>query len=322
MNYKQIDMMQDMMYNIIMTEDIELEKKLSILKKIQIINGNNNISQKLETMPKFSKCMFLAEGGYSLVYTGKHNFDHNYYVLKLLPLGNLNNNIVKQFWELKLLSRFNHPNIIRYYDSWIDNITNYSNSYPSISCLVIQLEYMDMTLRDYLKQKLPLNNSIIMSILSAIQYLHQLHIVHRDLKPENILINRNGTIIKIADFGISRILENTIQLCNDSDSDYQGTYPYKCPESCISLKNDIYSLGIIFYEMDNKFDTDTERLHKTQNDLVLYNKSSNICEWMTQKNPDDRPNIEQVIQYFLYYDENNIWENKCLLDKLKLNHSL
>ena len=169
------------------------------------------------------------------------------------------------------------------YDS-IDTITlhNQTNIYNTIIC--IQMELCTMTLKDYiLKINLTdtITYNIIKDILKAIDYIHSKNIIHCDLSLKNILVNGDG-IIKICDFGLAEYIGENDHILKEKT---YGTLIYCAPESIkyskYSYKTDVYTLGIIFYELLNNFTTEMERLISIQKfknkkvkckyDHILYN---------------------------------------------------
>jgi len=121
----------------------------------------------------------------------------------------------------------------------------------------VALELMDMgslqdLLRSAVKQQAGLPEKCIAAIgyqvLKGLEFLHSHKQLHRDIKPGNILINSQGSV-KLSDFGISKSLDNTANICDT----FVGTATYMSPERAIgqdySFTADIWSLGIVFYEM-------------------------------------------------------------------------
>src|SRR5690606_29043207 len=136
-----------------------------------------------------------------------------------------------------------HPNIVSIYDVGEEGDIFY-----------IVMEYVDgETLKDYVKKhgKLSVEETIdiMEQLTSAIQYAHENGLIHRDIKPQNILIDRSGKI-KVTDFGIAVALSATALTQTNS---VLGSVHYLSPEQARGGKatklSDIYSLGIVFYEL-------------------------------------------------------------------------
>src|SRR5699024_10695119 len=116
------------------------------------------------------------------------------------------------------------------------------------------MEYVDgMTLKEYIQQHGPLEVTeairIMKQITSAIAHAHENNIIHRDIKPQNIMLDTYGNV-KATDFGIAMALSNTAFTQTDS---ILGSVHYLSPEQArggiATRKSDIYSLGIVFYEL-------------------------------------------------------------------------
>lgn len=136
-----------------------------------------------------------------------------------------------------------HPNIVNIYDVGEENSIYY-----------IVMEYVDgQTLKQYIQQRSPVPVEVALEILqqlaSAIAHAHQNHIIHRDIKPQNILIDHNGNV-KITDFGIAMALSATSITQTNS---VLGSVHYLSPEQArggmANKKSDIYSLGIVMFEL-------------------------------------------------------------------------
>ncbi|KAK1313868.1 Mitogen-activated protein kinase kinase 2 [Acorus calamus] len=144
--------------------------------------------------------------------------------------------------ELKINQSSQCPYVVVCYHCFYDN-----------GVISIVLEYMDGgSLSDLLKEVKsipePYLASISIQVLKGLIYLHhQKHIIHRDLKPSNILINHRGEV-KITDFGVSAIVENSYGLRDT----FIGTYNYMSPEricaSAYGKRSDIWSLGLTLLE--------------------------------------------------------------------------
>ena len=149
--------------------------------------------------------------------------------------------------EARTLARLNHPNIVAVYE-----FGNVDDVYYFL------MEFVDgSTLRDVVQagQLEPQHALTIVPLLcDALQYAHDQGIIHRDIKPENILMAKDGSV-KIADFGLSRIVGNGNQATALTQThQILGTPRYMAPEQfegshSVDHRADIYSLGVVFYEM-------------------------------------------------------------------------
>lgn len=199
-----------------------------------------------------------------------------------------------------------HKNIVRYHTSWIEkdneneNNNNNDNNYLKMN-LYVQMELMNMNLKEYLSKYIISNenkNFLIDNILLGIQYLHNNDIIHCDLHPKNILLNiQNDKIrdIKIADFGLV-IKKNT----KDALKNSYGSPVYRPPdEESYTEQYDIYSLGVIFFEITHLFNTDMEKyieIDKLKNN-EYYDKFPLLSN-MVSKNPNYRPDLITIKKQF------------------------
>ncbi|MBA1392719.1 Stk1 family PASTA domain-containing Ser/Thr kinase, partial [Lactobacillus sp. XV13L] len=187
----------------------------------------------------------LGEGGMSNVYLADDIILARKVAVKILRLDLQKEpqTLARFQREALATSELSHPNIVMVLD--VDN----DHGVP-----YMVMEYVDgPDLKDYIRQNAPLALHrvirIMDQILSAMTLAHKHNVIHRDLKPQNILMDKHGNI-KIADFGIAVALnQNSITQTNSA----LGSVHYMSPEQTrgglVTKQSDIYSLGIILYEL-------------------------------------------------------------------------
>ena len=196
----------------------------------------------------------IGAGGMSDVYKAKDQVLGRFVAVKVLkPEFAEDVNFVTKFHtEAQSAAGLQHPNIVNIYDVGSEEHMHY-----------IVMEYVEgITLKTYIEKKGQLNYkeaiSIAIQVARGIEAAHNNNIGHRDIKPQNIMISNEGKV-KVTDFGIARAAtSNTIH------SDVMGSVHYTSPEQArngfVDGKSDIYSLGIVMYEMVTgrvPFDGDT-----------------------------------------------------------------
>ena len=183
-------------------------------------------------------------GGMAVVFSAIDTLTGRRVAVKMLRESVMNDRAtVKRFInESRAVASFNHNNIVRIYDVSVDG-----------PCKYIVMEYIDgMTLREYMDYKRPLDwrDALIYvdQVLRALDHSHHKGIIHRDIKPQNIMLLEGG-YVKVMDFGIAK-MPNSESLTVDKAI---GTVYYISPEQArggkIDSRSDIYSLGVMLYEM-------------------------------------------------------------------------
>ena len=240
----------------------------------------------------------IGEGGMANVYLGYDTILDRNVAIKILR-GDLSNDekFVRRFQREALsASSLAHPNIVEMYDVGEDDGLYY-----------IVMEYIEgKTLKQLLKKRGTLTLSEAIDIMSQLTdgmaHAHDSYIIHRDLKPQNIMIKDDGQI-KITDFGIAMALNST-QLTQTNS--VMGSVHYLPPEQAsgkgCTIKSDIYSMGIIFYELlsgslpfkgDNAVEIALKHMREPLPSLREENSAipqsiENIVKKATAKNPKNR----------------------------------
>lgn len=187
----------------------------------------------------------IGVGGMANVYHCYDTIDAREVAIKILKDEFLDNeDFIRRFKnESKAIAVLNHPNIVRVYDVSFGDMIQY-----------IVMEYIDgITLKEYIDMQKVLDWKetvhLTVQILKALQHAHENGIVHRDIKPHNIMLLQDGTI-KVTDFGIARFSSNATRTMTEQAI---GSVHYIAPEQArgekTDGKTDIYSVGVMMYEM-------------------------------------------------------------------------
>ena len=187
----------------------------------------------------------LGEGGMANVYLAEDIILQRKVAVKILRLDLQKEpqTLARFQREALATSELSHPNIVMVLDVGTDHGLPY-----------MVMEYVDgPDLKEYIRANSPLNLGNIIKImdqiLSAMSLAHKHNVIHRDLKPQNILMDKHGNI-KIADFGIAVALnQNSVTQTNSAIGSVHYMSPEQTRGGLVTKQSDIYSLGIILYEL-------------------------------------------------------------------------
>ncbi|KAJ1636908.1 kinase-like domain-containing protein [Pavlovales sp. CCMP2436] len=228
-------------------------------------------------------------------------------VLKQIPMMSMKDAgpVMK---EVTVLSQLEHPHITRYHGSW--HAEGYLN---------ILMEYADggtlaRSLSGRLEEKQFLDEDVLMDwfvqVTLAVHYIHERNILHRDLKAQNVLLTKRG-LIKVCDFGIAKVLDETSGGSLRGANTCIGTPLYLSPEivegKTYGLPTDMWSLGVLLYEMaalKKPFVADSlpalamQIIRNSYEPLPkCYSAELHaLVASLLQKKPEDRPTVVQLIE--------------------------
>jgi predicted Ser/Thr protein kinase len=207
-----------------------------------------SIEEMARLFPQLEILTLIGKGGMGAVYKARQPALDRYVALKILPPQIASGpGFADRFnREARALARLSHPNIVAVHEF------GQANGLPYLI-----MEFVDgLNLRQLERAgKLSPREAlqIVPQICEALQFAHDEGIVHRDIKPENILLDEKGRV-KIADFGIAKIIGREAELGLTETGRTIGTPQYMAPEQAekpetVDHRADIFSLGVVFYEM-------------------------------------------------------------------------
>nr|KAF6428150.1 NIMA related kinase 5 [Rousettus aegyptiacus] len=255
-------------------------------------------------MDKYDVIKAIGEGAFGKAYLAKGKSDSKQCVIKEINFAKMpiqEKEASKK--EVILLAKMKHPNIVTFFSSFQEN-----------SRLFIVMEYCD---GGDLMKRISRQRGVLFSedqILSwfvqislGLKHIHDRKILHRDIKAQNIFLSKNGMVAKLGDFGIARILNNSMELAQTC----VGTPYYLSPEICqnkpYNNKSDIWSLGCVLYELCTlKHPFEGSNLHQ----LVLkicrarfapvsprFSRDlQSLIPQLFQVSPRDRPSINSILK--------------------------
>jgi serine/threonine protein kinase len=207
------------------------------------------VEEAARLFPNYKVIDVLGRGGMGAVYKAVQTALDRVVAIKLLPLEiSIDRDFADRFVrEARTMAKLNHPNIVSVFDF---GTTTEGHLY-------FVMEFVEGTTLHHLIKSTGLKPSqaleLIVSICEALQYAHTEGVVHRDIKPANVLVDTKGRV-KVADFGLARVDAPTSEQWGQTMTGMVlGTPDYMAPEqktgSRVDHRADIYSLGVMLYEM-------------------------------------------------------------------------
>lgn len=250
------------------TDDYSVHRHMWIKLIEKFLGGKNKLQPYISRYHQdFIELEKLGDGGFGEVFKVRNIFDEKIYAVKIIDLEK---HLDFHLSESITFSKLNHPNIVRYYSTWIDVTTNK---------LYIQMELCEKTLAQYLMERnykgldVGFDNEIKIyrQIIDALMYIHENDIVHNDINPNNIFLDSELNI-RIGDFGLSCKHGGEI----DDDESF-GVELYQNDMFIAGQKEiDIYSVGVIYIELFYKFTTLMEK-YKIIGNIKKYYDGKDVC---------------------------------------------
>eukprot|EP00667_Euglena_gracilis_P008708 EG_transcript_8837 len=196
-------------------------------------------------MEKYTKVRNIGKGGMGQCILVRDNSDGQQYIMKLVDMSQMGKKErTASLHEAKVLSSLHHPNVVRYVDSFLSKRGDQL-------CIVMEwADGGDLAARVKLRRPFPEEQLLdwLVQLALAVRYCHGKRVFHRDIKSQNVFLTGDG-VIKLGDFGISRVLANT---CDNANT-FVGTPYYLSPELVqeqpYNTPSDMWALGVLLYEL-------------------------------------------------------------------------
>jgi len=198
-------------------------------------------------MERYKEIRVVGRGNYGTAHLVKDVASGRKLVIKKIPMSTLSEKERRDAGsEIQLLSRLQHPNVVQYVTSFVEDdvlhiVTAFCNGGDLAQMIKVRKETSD-----YIEEELIID--IFIQLAMAVDYCHSLRVMHRDLKSSNVFITRKN-VVKLGDFGIAKILDDDLKQART----VVGTPFYMSPEVCenkpYDFKSDVWALGCILYEL-------------------------------------------------------------------------
>ncbi|ORY26095.1 kinase-like protein [Neocallimastix californiae] len=270
----------------------------------------------------FEEIEFLGKGGFGEVVKARNRLDGRVYAIKKVKLDPKDSEYNKKILrEVTTLSRLHHEYVVRYYQAWFEEAESKEGK-PEMSykMLYIQMQYCEKkTLRNVIDEGLLTEEEswkYFRQLLEGLAHIHSQGMIHRDLKPSNVFLDENDDV-KIGDFGLAitnhkksrnTMTENYLLTGNIGTTFYVSPEVLKNKNTRYSQKVDMYSLGIILFEMLYKMETGMERakiLENIRKDEIIfpddfntekYHNQTEIIRLLLSHDPKKRPTSFEILQ--------------------------
>ena len=273
-------------------------------------NTNSNNTSKYKNSD-FIQQNQLGSGSFANVYKVQHKITKEIYALKIIDFNSSTTSTKEKdklnaLTEIRILASIKHTNIIGYTASWFTTKDN----------LYILMEYAENGDLSNIINNSSFKNSlfseskiwsVLIQLLLGLYSLHSKQIIHRDLKPQNIFVTNNFNTYKIGDLNVSKLIKTNIDYKNLTQL---GTPYYAAPEvwlgKCFNEKCDIWSLGVIIYELCClKVPFIGKNINEVFNNIISskyeeinvknYGSLKYIINQMLNKEPSQRPSAFDIL---------------------------
>ncbi|MCG6887876.1 MAG: HEAT repeat domain-containing protein [Proteobacteria bacterium] len=239
---------------------------------------------------RYKVIRMVGKGAFGVVLLVEDTMVHEEIILKFLNAHMASDESVIQRFvtELRFTRKITHPNVIRIYD-----FLTFGKSY-AISMEYFHSHSLAYEIKNSLNKDFKRNTMILIDICKGLEVAHKLNVVHRDIKPANILVDEND-IVKVVDFGLAAAASQGDASRITKSGILVGTPTYMAPEQvrgrAIDIRTDIYSLGIVMYELYTGRPPYKEQDHMA----TLFKHVEGNAPPAKEKNPEISDELNRII---------------------------
>lgn len=263
----------------------------------------------------------IGKGAFGVVLLVEDTMVHEQIILKFLNAHMASDDgVIQRFvTELRFTRKITHPNVIRIYD-----FLTFGKSY-AISMEYFNSHSLAYEIKRSMNKDFKRNTKILIDICKGLSTAHKLNVVHRDIKPANILVDDNN-VVKVVDFGLAAAASQGDASRITKSGVLVGTPTYMAPEQvrgrAIDIRTDIYSLGIVMYELYTGRPPYKEKDHMA----TLFKHVEGKAPPAKEKNPDISDDLNRIIMKAIHVDPKERYQTvdellKDLLDYYRKEYS-
>ncbi len=271
-----------------------------------LYNQPQQFASDWSTMPEIAGyriIKLLGQGGMGAVFAAERLSNQTQVAIKVIrPELATEQSILDRFCrEASIILRLQHPRIVQAFDFQLTQ-----SSFPALITEYIDEVSLDSVLRNQsVERRCRLAANIMMRVLEALEFAHNMEIVHRDVKPSNVLAYQSGRKlqVKLADFGLAKNFVDAGFVDCSTSNQTVGTLAYMPPEQIIDCRRakpscDIYAVGVCLYQMVSKrlpFEADTV---PSQISLILNEEPIPVTHYV----PNLHPRMREIIAKAMHRD--------------------
>ncbi|EDV23200.1 uncharacterized protein TRIADDRAFT_27942 [Trichoplax adhaerens] len=278
--------------------------------------SNDGQTDPFSSLDNFKIESRIGKGQFSVVYYAKSLTDKTKYAVKKVDVSDLASSKARQecMKEIELLKTVDHPNIIKYYASFM------KTDFLYIICELADAGDLAKMITTFRNRKLYIQEHTVwkyfVQIASAIEHMHDRRIMHRDIKPANIFMTTSGAV-KVGDLGLGRSFSFKTTVAHTLVGTPYYMSPERVKENGYNFKSDIWSLGCLLYEMAAL----RPPFYAENINLLVLCQHIEKCEYPPLRKDRYSSDLRDLVDACIQKEPNNRYDAKMVLQVAKIMSS-